>query len=367
MNFTNDMNNYQSKQLITIILQQNKMAYTTSNLVIIGNGFDLAHGLRTSYNDFLNGLIEEELDKPKNERTLFSFDKGISRGEIEKTALFEAANPHMELKEGKHFSNHFFAKLFAESLLNWCDIEGFYFSELEKCLAGKQEIRTTNREFEIIKNRFEEYLVKHTKDKKPINSYQAFFDKLHEETLILNFNYTDTVQQYVKEKYKIVNIHGELQNPNNPIIFGYAAKEEDLPKLYEKNDNQYLFNIKQNRYGDSISESRLDSFLAKAAQNESNQGLYKGIRIFIFGHSCGISDEYILHRIVNHPKVSEIKIFYYDGIPHQHYEIRTNLKRIMSNRTQEHKIQNIHKCHRMPQINDNEEQEKAFVEYLGNT
>jgi len=338
------------------------MAYTTSNLVIIGNGFDLAHGLRTSYNDFLNGLIEEELSKPKDGRTLFSFDKGTSRGEIEKTALFEAANPHMELKEGKHFSNHFFAKLFAESLINWCDIEGFYFSEVEKCLAGKQEIRTTNQEFEIIKNRFEEYLVEYTKNKKTINSYQAFFDKLQEETLILNFNYTDTVQQYVNDKNKIVNIHGELQNPDNPMIFGYAAKEADLPKLYKQNDNQFLFNIKQNRYGDSISESRLDDFLDKAPVNEGPY--FKGVRVFIFGHSCGISDEYILHRIVNDKKVNEIRIFYYDGIPHQHYEIRTNLKRIMNDRTQEHKIQNIHKCHRMPQANDNEEQGKAFAGYL---
>ncbi len=337
------------------------MAYTTSNLVIIGNGFDLAHGLKTSYWHFINWLIEKEIDNPHPNNPLFKY---VAKTDEDKQQMLEdidksSSNIHL---------NEFFRGLMRYSgrgeERNWSDIEGYYFSELEKHLEGKINVRGTNEQFEIIKNRFEDYLVEHTKDKKVIPSYQAFFDTLHENTLILNFNYTDTIELYEQDKNKIVNIHGELQNPDNPMIFGYAAKEADLPILYEKNDNQFLFNIKQNRYGDSMSEARLDDFLKKAARNEGNQGLYKGIKIFIFGHSCGISDEYILHRIVNHEKVNDIKIFYYDGIPHQHYEIRTNLKRIMNNRSQEPKIQNVHKCHRMPQHTDNEEQERAFVDYL---
>lgn len=335
------------------------MAYTTSNLVIIGNGFDLAHGLKTSYGQFIDWLIEEEINNPHPENPLFKPTSQTNKEKLLEQIYKSSTDIH---------HNEFFRGLMRYSgrgeERNWSDIEGFYFKELEKHLKGKINVRATNEQFEVIKNRFEDYLVEYTKDKKAISSYQAFFDKLHENTLILNFNYTDTAELYWKDKNKIVNIHGELQNPDNPMIFGYAAKEEDLDKLYDKNDNQFLFNIKQNRYGDSISESRLDDFLKKAAKNEGNQGLYKGIRIFIFGHSCGISDEYILHRIVNNEKVNEIRIFYYDGIPHQHYEIRTNLKRIMNNRTQEHKIQNIHKCHRMPQANDGNEQEKAFADYV---
>ena len=342
------------------------MAYTTSNLVIIGNGFDLAHGLKTSYAQFVDWLIEEEINNPHPDNPLFKKPKH--------QFLEHPTQPSKTIKEliydssSNVHTSEFFRTLMRYSgrgeERNWSDIEGFYFRELEMHLQGKNDVKKTNEEFEIIKNRFEEYLVEHTKDKKAIPSYQAFFDTLHDGTLILNFNYTDTAELYVKDKNKIVNIHGELQNPDNPMIFGYAAKEADLQRLYEKNDNQFLFNIKQNRYGDSISESRLDDFLKKATANEGNQGLYKGIKIFIFGHSCGISDEYILHRIVNHEKVNDIKIFYYDGISHQHYEIRTNLKRIMNSRKQEHKIQNIHTCHRMPQYNDSDDQGKTFMEYL---
>jgi hypothetical protein len=35
------------------------------NLVIIGNGFDLAHGLKTGYNDFVKHLINEKSKNPK--------------------------------------------------------------------------------------------------------------------------------------------------------------------------------------------------------------------------------------------------------------------------------------------------------------
>jgi len=220
------------------------MAYTTSNLVIIGNGFDLAHGLKTSYGQFIEWLIEEELNNPHPDSPLFKNVLGLMKREMLQPIYASASDVHL---------NEFFRGLMRYSgrgeERNWSDIEGFYFQTLEKHLEGKIDVKKTNEEFEVIKDNFEEYLVKHTKDKKAINSYQAFFDKLHDNTLVLNFNYTDTVQLYVKDKNKIVNIHGELQSRNNPMIFGYAAKEADLQRLYAKNDNQFLFNIKQNRYG----------------------------------------------------------------------------------------------------------------------
>ncbi len=34
-----------------------------NKLVIIGNGFDLAHGLKTSYNDFIYWYLQQTLSK----------------------------------------------------------------------------------------------------------------------------------------------------------------------------------------------------------------------------------------------------------------------------------------------------------------
>jgi len=343
------------------------MNHTTSNLVIIGNGFDIAHGLETKYGQFIDWLIKEEVKNPHPINPLFNFAPNANREKLLEHINNSTSSVHL---------NSFFAGLMGysgsdSSKKNWSDIEGFYFKQVERCLDERvhdTDIATVNREFEIIKNRFEDYLVGHTKgnNKKKIEkitSYQKFFDRLHDDTLILNFNYTETVKLYVNNREKIVNIHGELKYERNPMIFGYAAKEVELQRLYDKNDNEFLFNIKQNCYGDAKSESKLNKFLARAKKNEEP---YKGIRIFILGHSCGTSDEYILERIFNHEKVSEITIFYYDGkgFDRQHYEIRTNLKRVMKNRENEHKILNKYECYPMPQLQDNNSnQEYDFIHY----
>ncbi|MCX8601126.1 MULTISPECIES: AbiH family protein [unclassified Gilliamella] len=44
------------------------------------------------------------------------------------------------------------------------------------------------------------------------------------ETLFLNFNYTNTIEQYLSPeiKAKHLQIHGKLGNLDNPIVFGYG-------------------------------------------------------------------------------------------------------------------------------------------------
>ncbi len=39
------------------------MNNTINRLIIIGNGFDLAHGMKTKYKDFVNGYLRQEIGK----------------------------------------------------------------------------------------------------------------------------------------------------------------------------------------------------------------------------------------------------------------------------------------------------------------
>nr|WP_081927679.1 AbiH family protein [Nonlabens ulvanivorans] len=41
-----------------------------NRIVLIGNGFDLAHGMKTSYNDFIEYLWEDILTEVKSSGTL---------------------------------------------------------------------------------------------------------------------------------------------------------------------------------------------------------------------------------------------------------------------------------------------------------
>ena len=49
-----------------------------NRLVIIGNGFDLAHGLKTSYNDFVDWYLEKRLKGLRLEQTYLSKDGRIT-------------------------------------------------------------------------------------------------------------------------------------------------------------------------------------------------------------------------------------------------------------------------------------------------
>ena len=150
------------------------------------------------------------------------------------------------------------------------------------------------------------------------------------ETLLLNFNYTNTTLDYIDEFNKIngnyedyniseIHIHGELNNPENPIIFGFG---DDVDKKYQEfedlNDNRYLENFKSIAYLQTDNYKKLLEFI----DSEEYQ-------VFIFGHSCGISDRTMLNTIFEHDNCKSIKTFYHkreDGTDN-YTEIVQNISR----------------------------------------
>ncbi len=67
--------------------------------------------------------------------------------------------------------------------------------------------------------------------------------------MILNFNYTKTPNQYLSERDEIINIHGELNNDKNPIIFGYGDEvDKKYAEIEDLNENEFLKHIKSFDY-----------------------------------------------------------------------------------------------------------------------
>ncbi|MDR0538773.1 MAG: bacteriophage abortive infection AbiH family protein [Tannerellaceae bacterium] len=97
------------------------------------------------------------------------------------------------------------------------------------------------------------------------------------------------------ENRESIHIHGELNNPQNPIIFGYG--DELIERL---NDNDYLENMKSIKYLETENYKSLLSFI--------NTDDYQ---IFVIGHSCGISDRTLLNTLFEHDNCASIKVFYH--------------------------------------------------------
>ena len=107
-----------------------------------------------------------------------------------------------------------------------------------------------------------------------------------------NMNYSATAEKlYVKNNNcEVINIHGELNNENNPIIFGYGDElDDDYERIERLQNNDFLENIKSIRYHKTRNYRSLLEFVAL--------GPYQ---VFVMGHSCGNSDRTLLNTLFEH-------------------------------------------------------------------
>lgn len=141
------------------------------------------------------------------------------------------------------------------------------------------------------------YVTKHLSDK--------HFQETHctpANTLILNFNYTQTAKQlYTIDKEEIINIHGTLNNARNPIIFGYGDElDDDYNRIEKLQDNDFLENIKFVRYHETGCYRQLLGFI----ESEPYQ-------VITMGHSCGNSDRTLLNTLFEHRNCISVKVYYH--------------------------------------------------------
>lgn len=171
-----------------------------NKLILVGNGFDLAHGLPTSYKDFLNDFwknIHINFTKEEYQNLLyfneeyleiFNFKKQTENFNDFESNLISFQNQHSNYFEGYlnfqlktrkniivfEFKNHFFQIINSKnSIENWVDIENEYYFQLKKIVKqvhgsndenhirkyNKAKTLKLNNEFKEVKNLLKNYLI----------------------------------------------------------------------------------------------------------------------------------------------------------------------------------------------------------------
>ena len=411
-----------------------------NRIILIGNGFDLAHDLKTSYRQFFDDFWQKIINEYNNRiiRLLNdSFENDFLR--IPKAAYkfnerFESpkCREFMELLKKESieytFKNNFLKVLSKKfHLKNWVDIEEEYYELVKEAMVrykttrDSKEIEKLNEEFDRIKKELVKFLDYKTQNIIPVkdfyrlfcdsfhlqdfpyskeellmdflrdsfnseshnsNNTTNYFNKLKDEifkdrffinrnvntiedlielfkkndshkkdflegklriypqrTLLLNFNYTKTealysdFSSYIKNKdtswasdlpfinFDTIHIHGELNNTDNRIIFGYGDEIADEYKEIEKlNNNNFMKNMKSTEYANTDNYKRLSAF------TDSDY-----FQIYIFGHSCGISDRTLLNTLFEHENCLSIKPFYYEYKDAKTEEVKNNYQEIAIN------------------------------------
>ena len=171
------------------------------------------------------------------------------------------------------------------------------------CAGEIEEEMRTHPEYSLMNTKKEAYreMIKDKLSRGKLDKYL-----LPNRTLLLNFNYTNTAGKLYKQsadgdEYELIHIHGELNNPDNPVIFGYGDEmDEHYKKILDLNDNDYLQNIKSIHYLETDNYRQLLAFADSAPY-----------QIYIMGHSCGNSDRTLLNTLFEHKNCISIKPYYH--------------------------------------------------------
>ncbi len=321
-----------------------------NRVIIIGNGFDLAHGLKSSFKDFIYNYsyktIKTVLSNSKFNDPLISINTDANFNnalkEINRLTPKDAFNQIVSLSKNNHSTVKFeWNSVFFNSIIkeienkNWVDIEIQYFDYLKskEIINSPDAIKELNVEFEFIKSGFLEYLneqlsntIFSTDDEllsqfnqviQPIDTRPNTVEenKHPDKVCILNFNYTDIAKKYALKmnSSKYIPIHGQLGGDNISIqepIFGFGDEIDQEYTKFELLRNDEIFkHIKSFKYLQFSHYRNLIEFL------ESNP-----FQVQIFGHSCGLSDRTLLNSIFEHENCISIKPFYYEKNGSNDYE-----------------------------------------------
>jgi hypothetical protein len=137
-----------------------------------------------------------------------------------------------------------------------------------------------------------------------------------EKVIFLNFNYTSTLKHILEASdvdydYEVINIHGEANNKENPIIFGYGNDTgEEYRQIELFGENELLKGIKSHKYNRTSNYHKLLNYLS-----------IKMFDVFIIGHSCGLSDGTLLNTIFEHDNCFAIQNFHYQGYDENYNKI----------------------------------------------
>lgn len=182
-----------------------------NRIILIGNGFDLAHGMATTYKDFIDDYWKNEIKKIRESKLYQRYeneDFTINRvSPLLQGSSFEILKDSFrDNPNNLKFNNKFLEIITAHKCLkNWVDIEAEYYRLLLKTIKipdSSYGINVLNHDFERVKGLFEAYLIKIENDNiQKIND--SNLEKKIVSKIYSSFNFNNCTEEYIKKRTKI--------------------------------------------------------------------------------------------------------------------------------------------------------------------
>ena len=360
-----------------------------NRLVIIGNGFDIAHGLKTSYSDFINWYWEKRLNALLTENSAVSGDC-LCKLEIKNTTEcpnwfnFFYSHSFRDLLTGKwkyppsdiiggikEKTNDFSVKcsIFFETILQsietrgWVDIENDYYQLLKRCSESKDcgyTVKELNMQLGFLQEKLIEYLgsIGTNRYKKELhNAMIEFFDpkdfstegkKKALENMGLEDANLEEIQNNFEEQKKLrperimllsFNYTSTAKMYGNfNLEFNYIHGELEHPKNiifgYGDELDRHYQDILDRNDNELLKNVKSVKYLETRHYHDMLEFLMSApFQVLIMGHSCGNSDRTLLNTVFEHENCVSIKPFYHkwEGGGDNYLELVQNISRNFTN------------------------------------
>lgn len=314
------------------------------DILILGNGFDLAHGLKTRYTDFLDYCVQTNnieniwlhhfVNKQKQlgdkwidlEKEIYSVIKEIDQiirnitNNYEKELISIMYLFHKECiyekfdltKINKEFgkSPNIYKTDEKEYTQVWINATQYYY--YFKTYKGL--INFLYDQLRDFTNKFSKYLSSEVLPNIS-NSQYKFGLSLDNKIRVLSFNYTDTFERLynsinIHSKHKYIYVHGRVCDSNDcDLILGthsfYNHLPNDLNEEINVEFNVFKKHNQRHRYG------TIESYQDLLKELNDKQRIIEPI-FHVIGHSLDKSDHNILRHIFRVKENSTINIYYHN-------------------------------------------------------
>ena len=360
-----------------------------NRLVIIGNGFDIAHGLKTSYMDFINWYWEQRLNALLTEQSPVSEDC-LCKLEIKNTT--ECANwfnffyshsfrdlftrewkfPPSDIISGiKENTDDFSVSCsrFFETILQsietkgWVDIENDYYQLLKKCAENSDcgiTVKELNEQLAYLQGKLVEYLhtigtnqyIKELHDAMIEFFAPADFStegrKVALENMGLENTSLENIQYNFEEQKKLrperimllsFNYTATVKNYNNfnlehNFIHGDLERPKNIIFGYGDELDKDYQDILDRNDNELLKNVKSVKYLETRHYHDMLEFLMSApFQVLIMGHSCGNSDRTLLNTVFEHENCVSIKPFFHkwaDGSDN-YLELVQNISRNFTN------------------------------------
>ena len=337
-----------------------------NRLVLIGNGFDMAHGLKTSYMDFINWYWDRRIDafvgnisrvsedslckltiKDKSDIScwnVFAFNNSYFRG-IRDNGKFSSYDVIKELQNNPNaFSVEFspFFRTIMQSIKNkgWVDIENDYYQLLkgtQKADCG-YSVKELNEQLAFLQEKLIEYLGTIGTNQTIKDIHDAiidFFDpsdfstegkKRAMENIGLDIKSFEEVEYNYEERNKLiperimllsfnytatVKMYGNFNHDFNYIHGDLKHPENIIFGYGDELDKDYQAILDMND-NELLKHVKSVKYLETRNYHDMLEFLMSApFQVFIMGHSCGNSDRTLLNTVFEHENCISIKPFYH--------------------------------------------------------